>query len=105
MDHAQLRSAARLEPCRRKAIPDHNGHPETVEWYREGRQATREEVLRSIEEGLPNLEALARQEDGGMAHLAECRRRFELWLPPETRQDDLGLSGAANPPASVPGAP
>lgn len=57
------------------------GEPEKVEWYACGRQATREEVLASIESGLPNLEALARQERGGLEALQEARQRFEKWVP------------------------
>lgn len=37
----------------------HMGDPVAVEWFREGRPATRAEVLASIEAGLPALEALA----------------------------------------------
>jgi hypothetical protein len=35
------------------------GPPEHVEWYAEGRPATREEVVESIESGLPQLKELA----------------------------------------------
>ncbi len=37
----------------------HMGEPVAVEWFREGRPATRAEVLASMEAGLPALEALA----------------------------------------------
>lgn len=57
------------------------GEPESVSWYAEGRLATRAEVLHSIDSGLPNLEAIARTERGGLEHLTECRKRFERWLP------------------------
>ncbi len=57
------------------------GEPESVEWYREGRLATRGEVVESIDSGLPALEALARQEKGAMEALDRSRRRFERWLP------------------------
>lgn len=57
------------------------GTPTSVEWWRESRPATRAEVLHSIDEGLPNLEAIARQEAGGLAALAAARQRFEHWLP------------------------
>jgi len=60
------------------------GTPESVEWWCEGRPATREEVLHSIEEGLPNLEAVARAEKGGLEALAQARRRFEPHLPKES---------------------
>lgn len=36
--------------------------PEHIAWYAEGRAATREEVLASLESGLPILEAAARRE-------------------------------------------
>lgn len=57
------------------------GEPLTVEWFRCGKKATREEVLDSIESGLPNLANVAAQQKGGLEHLAECRKRFELYLP------------------------
>ena len=57
------------------------GEPESVEWWCEGRTATRLEVLRSIDSGLPNLEVIARTEQGGLEALAEARRRFDKWLP------------------------
>jgi hypothetical protein len=40
----------------------HIGAPERVQWFREGRQATRQEVLDGIEKGLPNLLDLAEAE-------------------------------------------
>ena len=57
------------------------GEPESVEWYAEGRRATREEVMESIESGLPNLLAIARLEKGGIEHLDHARARFEKWIP------------------------
>lgn len=57
------------------------GEPERVEWYACGRPATREEVLASIESGLPNLEAMARLEKGGLEFLMESCKRFEKWVP------------------------
>jgi hypothetical protein len=57
------------------------GTPESVEWWAEARPATRAEVVASIEEGLPNLEAMARQQKGGLEALAKARERFERWLP------------------------
>ncbi len=59
------------------------GEPESVEWYAEGRFATRAEVMASIESGLPNLEALARQEQGGLEALQQAQKRFEKWIPAE----------------------
>ncbi len=57
------------------------GEPESVEWLACGKTATRREVLESIDSGLPNLEALARQERGGLEHLDKARARFEKWIP------------------------
>jgi hypothetical protein len=57
------------------------GEPESVDWYAFGRTATREEVLESIESGLPNILELARMEKGGIEHLDRSRARFEKWLP------------------------
>jgi hypothetical protein len=57
------------------------GEPESVEWFACGRQATREEVNYSIESGLPNLEAMARLERGGVEVLNRMVSRFERWLP------------------------
>ncbi|HEY6382034.1 MAG TPA: hypothetical protein VIY07_09545 [Pseudolabrys sp.] len=57
------------------------GDPERVEWWCQGRTATRAEVDASIESGLPNLETMARLEPGGMRALERAVRRFERWLP------------------------
>lgn len=57
------------------------GEPERVEWFAEGRPATREEVVRSVESGLPNLEAMARTETGGLAALERYVERFQKYLP------------------------
>jgi len=59
------------------------GKPTGVEWYREGRPATRAEVIESIETGLPNLEGLARQEKGGLEALNHAKERFWPYLPKE----------------------
>ncbi len=58
------------------------GEPESVEWFCEGRTATREEVLDSIAGGLPSLEAMARMESDGIKVLREYQQRFEKYLPP-----------------------
>lgn len=58
------------------------GEPESVEWWCRARPATRAEVQASIDSGLPNLEALARQEKGGLAFLQKSIERFGKWLPP-----------------------
>lgn len=57
------------------------GEPESVEWYACGRVATREEVVESIESGLPNLENVAAMQEGGLAALQRQRARFERYLP------------------------
>jgi hypothetical protein len=60
------------------------GRPERVDWWAQGRKATRAEVLESIESGLPNLAKLARLE--GSEAIAELeRQRLEAWklLPAE----------------------
>jgi hypothetical protein len=62
------------------------GEPDKVKWLRCGKPATREHVLESIESGLPNLEALARQQEGGMEALARYRQRFEKWVPTRSQQ-------------------
>jgi hypothetical protein len=57
------------------------GEPESVEWLACGRTATRAEVIQSIESGLPNLEAIARLEKGGIEALGQARDRFSKWIP------------------------
>lgn len=57
------------------------GDPESVEWYCEGKPATRDQVIRSIETGIHNLEAVARQEKGGIEALLAARSRFEAYIP------------------------
>lgn len=48
----------------------------SIRWFREGRQATREEVLGSITSGLPTVQAAA--EAQGPEAIAEFERRVEL---------------------------
>lgn len=62
------------------------GEPESVEWWAHGREATRAEVEASVESGLPNLEAIARQQRGGSEALAKCVARFQRFLPLADRQ-------------------
>lgn len=57
------------------------GEPESVDWMACGRAATRVEVIESIDSGIPNLEAMARLEKGGIEALQKARVRFERWLP------------------------
>ena len=57
------------------------GEPERVEWYACGKPATREQVLASMESGLPNLEAIAKTEEGGLMALQNARQQFAKWIP------------------------
>jgi hypothetical protein len=57
------------------------GEPSQVEWWAEGRPATREEVQRSIDSGLPALEAVARTQNGAMEVLVRTAAQFQKWLP------------------------
>ena len=57
------------------------GDPTSVEWYAEGKPATREQVLASVDSGLPALAAVAQTQSGAMAHLLECKARFEKFYP------------------------
>jgi hypothetical protein len=57
------------------------GEPESVEWWACGKVATREQVLESVNSGLPNLEAVAKTEVGGLQALLEARQRFERYIP------------------------
>jgi hypothetical protein len=61
------------------------GTPVGVEWYCQGRLATRDEVQESIDGGLPALEAAARTEAGGIEQLRRYVQRFEKWLPKDGR--------------------
>jgi hypothetical protein len=58
------------------------GEPSTVEWYAEGREATRDEVLQSIDGGFPLLQALAAQEgQHALAELDSMMAMFSKFLP------------------------
>jgi len=60
------------------------GDPTRVEWYAEGKpNATRAQVLRSIETGLPFLEELAREQPGAMEALHRMRDEFMKYVPAE----------------------
>lgn len=61
------------------------GDPVEVKWFREGRAATRDEVLESITSGLPILmkEAAAEGEEA----IAEMTRRYDAVLPFLPRAD------------------
>jgi hypothetical protein len=51
------------------------GNPESVEYFCEGRKATRDEILVSMETGLPLLMDIAQQEGNGAPE--ELQRRYE----------------------------
>lgn len=58
------------------------GEPSSVTWWREGRAATREEVMESIESGLPILQELAdRQGKFAPQELIEQVKRAAKYLP------------------------
>ncbi len=57
------------------------GEPESVEWWFRGRPATREEVVESVETGIPSLAVIAQQQEGGLRYLRELREKFEKFLP------------------------
>lgn len=59
----------------------HMGEPTEVRWFAEGKPATREQVEKSIETGIPALEQMAVQQEGALAYLKECRERFQKWIP------------------------
>jgi hypothetical protein len=61
------------------------GEPEGIEYWAEGRRATRAEIDESSRTGLPLLEAAA---EGGMAELARQVAAFRNLLPkPEVRSE------------------
>lgn len=57
------------------------GEPEHVEWYAEGKKATRAQVDESIASGLPALVSVAQKQEGALKYLDEARQRFERYLP------------------------
>ncbi len=70
-----------------KLTPDHNGRalfaigePEHISWWREGRPATRAEVLESIETGLPHLLEVC-VEPGSREALELAKRRAMKLIP------------------------
>jgi hypothetical protein len=52
------------------------GEPEAVEFYAEGRVARRAEIEESVRTGLPILEEVARQQEGGMEALTQAAALF-----------------------------
>jgi len=60
------------------------GEPDRVEWYREGRSATRAEVQASIDSGLPNLMTIAKTEGPfAVQALGKAVESLQRWLPSE----------------------
>ena len=57
------------------------GDPVEVLWFFEGREATRAEVEKSIEDGMPNLVAASKYNIGGPKALAGEFARFLQYLP------------------------
>lgn len=57
------------------------GQPDRVEWYANGKTATRAEIIESVETGLPALEAVARTEAGGIEALRRYQERFMRYVP------------------------
>jgi hypothetical protein len=57
------------------------GTPEHVEWWSEGKPATRAQVEASVASGLPLLEEIARQQPGAPEELDRMRAAFEQFLP------------------------
>lgn len=58
------------------------GEPERVEWFAQGREATRDEVMASVMSGFPILQAEAEKEGAdSLLELARCMKRAETLLP------------------------
>lgn len=63
------------------------GEPETVEWWRESRRASRAEVDEAIAGGMPALLAIAqRQGDFAVTQLGFAYKKVQELLPPESRR-------------------
>ena len=71
-----------MDDGRGGVLVDLNVDPMATEWWREGRPATREEVLESIASGLPILADMAkRQGPSAQAALSGAREAAERWMP------------------------
>lgn len=58
------------------------GEPTSVEWWAEGRRATRDEVRASMDSGLPILQDMAAKEGLGAVNQLEAYRLIAMqWLP------------------------
>lgn len=67
------------------------GDPERVEWWAEGRPATREEVEHSVETGIPILQGLAEQDERAAMDDLDNRRAWikTLYPPPVAAAEDI----------------
>jgi hypothetical protein len=67
------------------------GDPERVEWWAEGRPATREEVEHSVETGIPILQGLAEQDERAAMDDLDKRRAWikTLYPPPVAAAEDI----------------
>jgi hypothetical protein len=90
------------------------GEPTEIEWWREGRFATRAEVAESIRTGLPALRNMALEEEvvtgrtGAIAALMKTASDFKAYYPPEGvsraeaellhQADAFELPGGGTPP-------
>lgn len=59
------------------------GPPVTVQWFREGRLATRAEVAEAVRTGLPALEELAGDDENARRTLTTLATQFEAYYPEE----------------------
>jgi hypothetical protein len=59
------------------------GEPTNISWWREGRPATRAEVIESIDTGMPSLRELCVSQSD-MDELERLRKAFEKYLPKDT---------------------
>lgn len=57
------------------------GDPESVEWWALGKPATRAQVEESVRTGLPFLEKLAAEEEGGIEAIHEAAAKFQAFWP------------------------
>lgn len=76
------------------------GFPRKVRWLREGREATREEVMESIDSGLPNLVAMAQEEPGGVDELTAMLAEALVLVPEEEPHARVSAQPTSSPPAS-----
>ena len=59
------------------------GEPTALEWFCEGRAATRAEVAESVRTGLPILEEMARQQEGALERLHAMAEAYVSQYPRE----------------------